>query len=251
MVAVSFRFYAQLNDFLPPERRGSRFVHVLRERASVKDAIEGLGIPHPEVDLVLANGVAVGFDHLVQDGDVLTVYPTFCALDLGGLRRVGAPPPEPLRFVVDVHLGKLASLLRLAGFDTRVCGDDAELAETAAREDRVALTRDRELLKRHIIRHGCWIRSTNPPAQFTGLLDRFDLASHAKPFTRCLCCNGLLQRVAKDAVAQRLPARTRELFDEFHLCGECGRVYWRGSHYEKLSAQLQKLCGEHRRTQSG
>jgi uncharacterized protein with PIN domain len=241
MSAVSFRFYAQLNDFLPEERRGLRFVRVLRGRSSVKDAIEGLGVPHPEIDLILVNGAPVGFEYLLQDDDAVTVYPMFVALDLGDLRRVGAAPPEPLRFVVDVHLQKLASLLRLAGFDTLLCDDDADLADTAARDERVALTRDRELLKRHIIRHGCWIRSPDPPAQFTGLLDRFDLRPQVRPFTRCLLCNAVLQPVSKDAVASRLPRRTRDLFNEFSLCGGCGRVYWRGSHYERLSALLQRL----------
>jgi hypothetical protein len=238
---VSFRFYAQLNDFVSPNRRACRFVRVLNGRSSVKDAIEALGVPHPEVDLILVNGTPVGFDYLLQDGDAVSAYPAFHSIDLGDLPRVSGPVSEPIRFAVDVHLQKLASLLRLAGFDAVVLEDDGELAETAAREARVALTRDRALLKRSAIRHGCWIRNTAPGAQFAELLERFDLARRARPFTRCLSCNDVLQPVSKEVVAPDLPPRTRDLFEEFHRCPGCGRVYWRGSHYERLSGLLQRL----------
>jgi uncharacterized protein with PIN domain len=241
MVAVSFRFYAQLNDFVSPALRGVRFVHVLRERSSVKDAIEALGIPHPEVDLIVVNGDPVAFDYLLQDGDAVAAYPPFRAIDLGDLPRMSGPLPDPIRFVVDVHLRKLVSLLRLSGFDTIVIEHDAELAETAASERRVALSRDRALLKRSVIRHGYWIRTTAPHTQFTEVLDRFDLAHRARPFTRCLSCNAVLQPVSKQSVIARLPPRTRDLFDEFHLCGGCGRVYWRGSHYQRLRDLLGRL----------
>jgi uncharacterized protein len=112
-VDVTFRFYGQLNDFLTGPRRARRFLHQLRNIAAVKDAIEALGVPHPEVDLILINGAPAPFSALVGDGDDVTVYPAFKRLDVSGLPRVGAEPPRPVRFTLDGHLGKLASLLRL------------------------------------------------------------------------------------------------------------------------------------------
>lgn len=241
MVTVSFRFYAELNDFLPSHGRHRRFVHVLNRRSSVKDAIEAVGVPHPEIDLILVNGTAVDFGTPLEDGAAVAVYPRFRSLDLGDLPRVGAPPPDPRRFIADIHLRKLASYLRLAGFDVIVIEDDAETGRVAARDGRIVLTRDRGLLKRSAISLGLWIRQTDPQAQFADVVACFDLASSAVPFTRCLCCNGLLQEVPKNAVAARLPARTRAAFDEFHLCLGCGRVYWRGSHYDRLAHLLRRL----------
>lgn len=240
MAAVSFRFYAQLNDFLTIDRRARRFVHFLKGRSSVKDAVEALGVPHPEIDLIVVNGTPVGFAHLLHDGDAVAVYPRFHSIDLGDLPRVGAPLSEPIRFVVDIHLRKLASYLRLAGFDAIVLEDDLDVAKAAASEARVVLTRDRQLLKRNTIRRGFWIRHTDPQAQFTELVQRLDLGCRARPFTRCLRCNGLLQSVSKEAVAARLPPRTRAVFDEFHVCRACHRIYWRGSHYERLNHLLQR-----------
>ena len=160
-------------------------MHPLRGPASVKDAIEALGVPHPEVDVIVVNGQAADFSYRMQDGDDVAVYPAFHSVDITGLRRVGTDPPQPVRFVLDIHLRKLAALLRLAGFDARLLADDAEVAKVSAREGRVALTRDVGLLKRSIIEHGYWVRQTNPELQFVEVLQRFDLANRMDPFVRC------------------------------------------------------------------
>jgi len=245
---VSFRFYAQLNDFLPAERRGRPFTRSL-SRCSVKDAIESLGVPHTEVDLILVNGTAVDFGRLLRDKDAVSVYPPFRSLDLSGTTRAGAAPPEPIRFVADRHLRKLASFLRLAGFDTLLMDEDGLLAETAARESRVALTRDLGLLKRKIVRHGYFVRQTDPEAQFAEVLERFDLADRTRPFTRCLCCNVPVTSIAKDELQARVPVESRACFDDFHECRACGRVYWRGSHYDDLRLVLDRAL--HRATTRG
>ncbi|OFW03015.1 MAG: hypothetical protein A3I61_05295 [Acidobacteria bacterium RIFCSPLOWO2_02_FULL_68_18] len=243
MPAAWFRFYGELNDFVRPERRGRGSLHALRGLSSVKDAIEALGVPHSEVDLIVVNGTAVDVGHVPRDGDRIAVYPAFRSVDLGGVLRVGAPPPEPVRFVLDIHLRKLASLLRLAGFDAAVLAEDAEIARMGRRDRRVVLTRDRELLKRTEVRWGCWVRSADPPGQFAEIVRRFTLAAGARPFTRCLCCNVELRPVTKEAVLDRLPPRTRAEFDRFCLCEVCGRVYWRGSHYERLQTLLRRALG--------
>ena len=221
---ATFRFYAQLNDFLPHALRHGRFAHALRAPASVKDVIESLGVPHPEVDVITVNGEAADFACRLSDGDHACVYPVFRTLDLRGLARVGSDPPRPVRFALDVHLRKLASLLRLAGFDAVLLTDDAELAETSGAEGRVALTRDVGLLKRSVVRHGRWIRNTDPELQLVEVLDRFDLGGDITPFVRCMECNTLLVRVD----------------EHFHRCPGCERFYWRGSHYDRLVELLER-----------
>jgi len=240
MSEVAFRFYAQLNDFLPPRQRGRRFTHSVAGTSSIKDTVEALGVPHPEIDLVLVNGAAVDFTYRLHSGDRVSVYPVFRSLDLAGVRRVGADPPEPIRFVVDGHLGKLASFLRLAGFDAMVLDDDAAVGTAAARDGRVALTRDRDLLKRNAIRYGRYVRSTDPEAQLAEVFERFDLAERVEPFTRCLRCNQLVRSIAKADLADRVPPRSRARFEHFVVCPACNRVYWRGSHYERLRCVLER-----------
>lgn len=236
MQRASFRFYAELNDFLPRERRGVAFTHAFRGSPAVKDVIEALGVPHGEVDLVLADGESVDFSWPLRDGARVSVYPVFESLDITPLVRVRPEPLRETRFVLDGHLGRLAAYLRMVGFDARwrsECGDE-ELARLAAEERRVLLTRDRGLLKRRAVTHGYWIRELEPPRQLAEVLRRFDLARDVAPFCRCLRCNELLAPVAKEAVLGRLPPRVREEQDEFVRCPSCDRIYWRGSHHRRM-----------------
>jgi len=237
---VLFRFYAQLNDFLPASRRYRRFRHVLPGPASVKDAIEALGVPHTEVDVILINGTSQDFSHRLRNGDDVSVYPSFRSVDVGPLRRVGEDPPRPLRFALDVHLRKLASFLRLAGFDAVTLEDDADVAVTSVREGRIVLTRDVGLLKRAVVRNGYWVRHTNPELQLAEVVERFDLLNQMEPFARCLCCNTRLVAVQAAAVAGRLPPGTRGAFTEYRQCPGCERVYWPGSHYDRLGELLAR-----------
>jgi uncharacterized protein with PIN domain len=237
---VTFRFYGPLNDFLTPPQRQRRFTHVVPGPVSVKDAIEGLGVPHPEADVVLVNGESRDFGYRLADGDDIAVYPRFRSLDVGGLPRAGGDPPEPVRFVLDVHLRKLSALLRLCGFDAILLEEDADVAAASARDQRVALTRDVGLLKRSIIRHGYWVRHTDPELQLAEVLERFDLRDWMAPFSRCLECNTPVVLVDAGAVADRLLPHTRERFQEFRQCAGCGRIYWQGSHYDRLAALIQR-----------
>ncbi|MEK7405630.1 MAG: Mut7-C RNAse domain-containing protein, partial [Acidobacteriota bacterium] len=149
MNVAHFRFYGELNDFLSPERRMTAFPHSFELPAPVKDMIEGLGVPHTEVDLILANGESVDFSYVVRDGDRISVYPVFESLDITPLLRLRERPLRQPRFVLDAHLGKLAAYLRMLGFDTLYRNDyqDPELVALAARDKRILLTRDVGLLK--------------------------------------------------------------------------------------------------------
>lgn len=234
---VHVRFYADLGHFLPYARRGVTFDHPLSGRTSIKDLVEALGVPHTEIDLLLVNGDSVGFDHIVRDGDRISVYPPFASFDISGLSRVRVNPPAP-RFVLDVHLGKLAVYLRLLGFDTLLPEnhDDAHLARIAQTQDRILLTRDRGLLKRAAVKYGFCPRSTSSRRQLAEVLRRYDLFDRMAPFTRCPRCNGVLQPVEKAAVWDRLLPGTREHHDRFWVCADCGQLYWRGAHFQRLLA---------------
>jgi uncharacterized protein with PIN domain len=240
-----FRFYAELNDFLPPERRGVSFTHFFRGSPAVKDVIEALGVPHAEVDLVLADGESVDFSWALRDGARVSVYPVFESIDIAPLARVRPRPLRETRFVLDGHLGRLAAYLRMVGFDTRwrnECGDE-ELARISVDEHRILLTRDRGLLKRRAVTHGYWMREVDPKRQLAEVLRRFDLTRSLAPFRRCLRCNELLERVEKDLVAERLPPRVRERHEELVRCPSCQRIYWKGSHHERMKQLVAEVVG--------
>ena len=233
---VQIRFYEELNDFLPPERRKVAFEQRFKQQGSIKDMIEALGVPHTEVDLILVNGRSVDFDYAVQDGDRVSVYPVFESLDITPVTRLRPVPLRTTRFILDTHLGRLAAYLRLFGFDTlyRNDYDDRTLADTSAGEHRILLTRDKQLLMRKQITHGYYVRATHPQKQLLEVLTRFDLRKTQHPFTRCMHCNGAIVPAAKEEVESRLSPRTGAWYDEFWQCARCRKIYWKGSHYRRL-----------------
>jgi uncharacterized protein with PIN domain len=241
-----FRFYAELNDFLKERKRQRSFPYAFTGKPSVKDAIEAIGVPHPEVDLVVVNGRSVGFDYHLADGDNVSVYPMFESFDISPVVRLRPQPLRDTRFVLDGHLGKLARLLRMLGFDSAYQPDfpDEEIVETSSAERRVILTRDVELLKAKAVTHGYWVRAISPHQQVREILERFDLHSQIRPFKRCMVCNATIRSVHKDAVIDSLPEKVREGQDEFYKCSGCGKVYWKGTHYQDMMDQIQKLSDD-------
>lgn len=217
---------------------------------TVKDLVESLGVPHTEVDLLLVDGVSVGFDHRLGEGDRVSVYPVFHDVEVDAISRVRPDEPPPDRFLLDVHLGKLASHLRLLGIDADYDNDrdDRELAVLATRDGRTLLTRDRGLLMRARIVHGYLVRSADPVEQAVEVVRRFGLAGVAEPFTRCLTCGAPLRRTEKADVIDELPPRTRREHDRFVRCAGCGGVYWRGSHHERLRSLVDEILSRARRT---
>jgi uncharacterized protein with PIN domain len=242
MTVATFRFYGELNDFLARERRGGAFAAPCARAATTKHMIEALGVPHTEVALVLLNGAPAALDELLEDGDRVAVYPRFTRLDVAD---AGLPqrPPGRVRFVADAHLGGLARLLRMAGFDTiyRNTLTDDEIEALALDEGRAVLTRDRELLKRRGVDIGCYVRALKAEAQLREVVDRFGLAERLRPFTLCMSCNAPLRPVAKADVLALLPPRVADTQNEFRTCDCCGRVYWKGSHWQRMACVLDAL----------
>lgn len=243
MVSATFRFYEELNDFLPAERRRQAFTCECARAATVKHMIEALGVPHTEVELVLVNGESVGFERAILDGDRIAVYPRFESLDISPLLKVRSRPLRVLRFIADAHLGGLARLLRMSGFDTLYDNrfEDGQIAEIAARQGRIVLTRDRELLKRRIVTHGCYVHALKPALQLRELFERLDLARSARPFSLCVHCNLPLHEVDTEQARARVPPRAARLYSRFLGCDACQRLYWEGSHWRNMCALLGPL----------
>jgi uncharacterized protein with PIN domain len=241
MISTVIRFYGNLNDFLKPSLRNQAFAHTSKEARSVKDLIESLGVPHTEVDALLVDGKPVDFSFLLHGGETISVYPFPADSDILSESLVRPAPLEEIRFILDVHLGKLASYLRILGFDALYSNDaeDEQLAIIASEQKRILLTYDRELLKRSIVVYGYYVRSRKPAMQLTEVLKRFGLGSHIRPFQRCLRCNTLLQEAAKEDILSQIPECVRDSQHEFYRCPACGRIYWKGTHYENMQGLIQ------------
>lgn len=241
---VTFRFHGRLLDFLAPARRQEAVTYPLNGRMSVKHPIEALGVPHTEVEYILANGHPVDFSYIVQAGDNLNVYPASSG-EIYPPSRLRPPLPYPPRFVADNHLGRLVTYLRLLGFDVLHPKhlDDEELAELSYRQERVLLTRDRRLLMRKIVCHGFCLQTRDPGQQLADVLARFNLYQAVDPWHRCLRCNGQLHHVDKEEIIERLEPKTKKYYHEFRMCPECRQIYWKGSHYRPLLDFVNAVIG--------
>ena len=247
---VRVRFYQELGDFLAPHLRGREFELTASRGTTTKALVEHCGVPHGEVDLLLVEGESVDFSYQVQHGQRVSVYPVFESFDISALTRVRPAPLRVVRFLVDANLAKLATLLRMCGLDATDAGmlppgaadrEDARLMAAARREQRIILTRDRRLLARRAVTHGCFVRSQDPEQQLRFVLRRFHLAAAVRPFSRCMRCNTPLQAVAKADVLHLLPPMVRVEQQSFSRCPRCRRLYWPGSHWQRMRRRLDAL----------
>jgi len=241
---ATLRFYAELNDFLPPERRRRDWRLAFDPPAPARHLIETCGVPHTEVELILRDGESLGLDAGVQPGDRLAVYPVFESFDVRPLLRLRPRPLRRPRFVADAHLGALARRLRLLGFDTLWFNDlgDAALARLAAEEHRILLTRDRQLLMRQAVTHGCYLRAGSTRAQLDYLIERLQLCAEIAPFTRCTVCNATLDLESGASAGAEAPPAVRRRHSAFWRCLGCGRLYWQGSHWQAMRRQIESIC---------
>ena len=237
------RFYAELNDFLPSNDRQRDLSVDFESPCPVRHLVETCGVPHTEIEIILLNGRSVDLDTPVHDGDRISVYPVCESIDVRGLLRLRDYPLRVNRFSADAHLGRLARYLRLLGFDTTFENAiaDAELVARARLEKRIVLTRDVRLLMRRDVTHGCHVRPEAPLEQLNFVVERLDLRGSIRPFTRCMACNGIIEPVAKRAVAHVLLPATLANFEEFWRCSDCHQVYWKGSHYDRLKVLVDEF----------
>ncbi len=243
MNRLSIQFDSNLNLFLSKYQRDRCFEHEFSGNPSIKDLIESLGVPHTEIAAIRINGSLVDFNYQAQNNDEVFAYSFTSALRLELRDNPLANDEIAPRFVLDVHLGKLTSYLRLLGFDSLYNSSyiDEVLAQIALQEKRILLTRDRGLLKRKIVHHGCLIRSSNPKEQTAQVLERYRLYDKIAPFTRCAHCNGKLIPISKQDVLHLLQPNTIQFYNSFSICEKCHHVYWKGSYFEELRAFLDNL----------
>jgi uncharacterized protein with PIN domain len=247
MPIATFRFYDDTNDFLPPRLRNTPIEHPFDWKASIKDMIESLGVPHCEIEAITLNGHSIQFDQIVPENANIEVYGVFESCPLSTKFRLREPLTGTPRFILDTHVGRLASFLRMAGYDTlyRNDYDDSELAEISYREKRILLTRDIGLLKRSLVVHGRFIRQTDPKRQIVEVLQRYNLMQEITLLQRCLKCNGTLEPVEKATILDQITDSTAQYYDDFHRCSVCQQIYWKGSHYDKMVAFMTGVLQEH------
>ena len=244
--AARFRFHAGLAELLVRRYRTDQPTYRFRDNPGIKDAIEAMGIPHTEVDVILANGRSVNFSYPLQDNDHIDVYPVFSDVPVTRPLKLSHPLPEPVSFVLDVHLGKLARRLRLLGFDACYKNDfdDAEIMAVADRENRIILTRDVGILKHRKVIQGYLVRNDYLDCQLREVLKRYDLHGRIRLWLRCMVCNGLMEKVEKALVEPFLEPKTRRYYEDFHRCTSCGQLYWQGSHYQRINQWLNHFMQE-------
>lgn len=239
------RFHGDLSFFVrSPKAQPNQVQKRLSEKTSVKDVIESCGVPHTEVDLILASGLPVSLSHHLVRDEEIDVYPVSAPPELFPGDRLQTRGLR--RFVADCHLGKLVRHLRLLGFDVLYDNkaNDAQLLNIATTQDRALLTRDRRLLMHAVVRHGYCPRSHDPEEQIVEVTRRFELAELVAPFTRCLRCNGLLAHVDKAEIHEQLEPLTKIYYQDFRRCTECAKVYWPGTHFGELQKRLERIRSE-------
>ncbi|HEY3370237.1 MAG TPA: Mut7-C RNAse domain-containing protein [Prolixibacteraceae bacterium] len=236
MIQACFRFYEELNDYLPEEMRQEWIESQIEIVASVGEIIQSLGIPLEEVDLILVNEQSRGFDYQLHDGDRVSVYPVFESFDVSELNQLREKPLRNPRFICDVHLGRLCRYLRMLGWDTLYSNhyDPKEMIELSLQEKRILLSRSIQIIRHKELTHAWWVRSANPLEQLKDLVNKLDLSKLINPLTRCLNCNYELAAVDKSEILQDLEQRTSTYYTEFFKCPNCHHIYWKGSHYENM-----------------
>jgi uncharacterized protein with PIN domain len=244
MQTAFIRFYEELNEFLPHGKQKIPYAVAFRDAPSVKSLIESEGVPHTEVDLILVNGRSVGFSEKITDQDHISVYPVFESFDISGVQAVHLKPLRVTRFVLDVHLGKLARYLRMLGFDTvyNPYSAPTDLVRISKEDQRIILSRDRRLLMRREVDRGYWVRHEGILEQVAEVLRRLDLSGSIRWFSRCTACNGSLQNSSETEARKRFPDHRFEEGTRFSVCTRCGHLYWNGSHSDRFRELVAGLA---------
>ncbi|MBN1396858.1 MAG: twitching motility protein PilT [Bacteroidetes bacterium] len=243
MIQISVRWYSELNDNIPIEQQYAAFIHQIESGTIVSDFISGSGIPLKQIDLILANGKSVSLEYQINDGDRIAVFPVFESFDISSVTKVREIPLRRPKFILDVHLGKLANHLRMLGFDTLYKNDYTKeiLRKISLDENRTLLSKDKSLIENGCLTHAYLIKNKDPRLQLIEVLDRFQLFALTAPFTRCIECNSILQRIEKEEIIARIPEKVKEWCTEYQVCRTCDRIYWKGSHYQKMREFISKL----------
>ncbi len=250
MSKATFRFYEELNDFLPRHRRKTDFEAEFTARRSIKDMIEALGVPHTEIDLILANGKSVDFKYILKDGNRISVYPVFESLESEKVTHKQKKPLRRTRFIADFNLGNIVRYMRVLGFD--IYSDSSltrdKIIELSKKENRIILTTSRTPLKFKDISHGIFLRPGSVEEQIRYVMDYLDIKDKVKPFSRCLRCNEKLTSIPIEGISDRIPPGTKSFCNEYTYCETCDKIFWRGSHVDEMQKVVERiLCKDARK----
>lgn len=170
-----FRFYEELNDFLPIEKKKNCFPYPFNGDIKIKDAISSLGVPCSMVDLILVNGKSVDFSYNLENNDRVSVYPVFETLDISDVTHLKNRPLRKSKFIVDMHLVGLERQLSRIGFNIVHKRSKKEIVNTSLVEKRIILTKDKKILKYKNVTRCYLIKSKNPKEQLKEVLHNFSL----------------------------------------------------------------------------
>ena len=116
-----------------------------------------------------------------------------------------------------------------------------EIIEISREEKRIILTRSKNLLKFSGVTHGIFLRPGTTVEQIKGILDCLDIKDSVRPFSRCLCCNSLLEAVPKEEIEDRVPPKARGIYNAYTHCKSCDKIYWRGTHYMNMKEVICQI----------
>ena len=155
-----------------------------------------------------------------------------------------------ISFIADSNVGKLARWLRMMGYDTLFFNniDDSRLIHVALKERRVILTKDTQIIRRRIVTSGqlkvILIESDDSKEQLRQVVKELGLDCHFRQFTRCLECNQSLVPRSKEEVKELVPPYVFQTQTQYVQCPSCLRLYWQGTHWQRMKRELEKLAAE-------
>ncbi len=240
---IFLKFEPDLNFFLPEERRHRRFEYELNRRASVKDIIESLGVPHTEIGQITFEGQLVDFFFIPVSSGTLHVAGILMPFNVLNPSYLRPDTFDEIRFIADVNVIRLGRLLILLGFDVEYSSEysDSEIADIAQAENRIVLTRDTELLKRKKVVYARRVKSDLPYDQLVEVVSFFGLKDAVSFFSRCTGCNVVLEPVEKGKILDLLEPKTKKYFNTFFRCPHCLKVFWKGSHFDNIKDKMSRL----------
>ncbi|MCD6561598.1 MAG: Mut7-C ubiquitin/RNAse domain-containing protein, partial [Deltaproteobacteria bacterium] len=245
MPGAHFRFYEELNDFLPEQRKKTDFEAGFKDKRTIKDMIESIGVPHPEIDLILVNGKSVNFDYILRDKDRVSVYPTFESINIADVTRLKKRPLKKSRFIADINLRDIVRYMRAMGLDLYFDPSlpPRGIIEISKKEKRIILTKSKKLLKFKDVTHGIFLRPGSTEEQIRYVIDYLDIRMDVRPFSRCLGCNNLLENIQKQKIKDRIPPKTMAFCNKYSYCRRCDKIYWEGTHVFRMKKVIEKILG--------
>ncbi len=229
-------FHGNLFELLSKKLKSSEVGYSLNRRATIKDIIESLGIPHTEVGKIEKGEEQLTFHHIGVAGEPYHIYPFTCDTPVLRPTILRPLPFSSISFIADDTVGKLRRNMRMAGLDTSAAPLKplTEIAASATQQQRILITRNRDLLKCKDVIFGQLVRSGDHVIQLREVFCRYTFAERPIPFSRCLECNIFLLDAQKKDILDELQPLTRKYYFSFKKCPGCTRIFWHGSHLEKM-----------------